>query len=134
MKTIFIALLFPLFAQADFQILYNLNGEQRLEGFGPGGSTSGEVVWRTDRDGPLPADAPIGYAERYNDGARPALRANVDLKAAKDAREAAAAAEVAAKAQEEAAFAALKAKLEAETATATEVRRAFKLLLKRIGQ
>lgn len=133
MKLLILALLiFPVTANA-FDILYNMNGEQRLEGFGPGGSTSGQVVWDTSKDGELPKDAPVGYAERFVESGMPRLRANLEMKATMEKR----AAELAAKEAEEfklqADFKKLADKVKADTATPPEMRKVLKVLLQKQG-
>lgn len=168
---LFIILLFLCGSAQAKEILYNMKGEQRVEGFGPNGTTFGEVVWDSDRDGPLPADAPIGYAERYEveeervrekrvdmldeDGKPkldergrpmfetilekytvmvPKLRPSQTLLLAKQAREKVKAEKDLEAEKEKSDFLALRAKIESENATAAEVRKAFKLLLKQLGK
>lgn len=66
MRAIICLLLFSLPAHAE-KILFNLKGEQQLVEVGDGGGITDDaaIVWRERDHGPLPADAPIGYAERF---------------------------------------------------------------------
>lgn len=64
-----IAFLFSPHAFAGIEIVFNKKGEQISRSF-PGGvnvevSADHEVVWDSRKHGPLPKDAPLGYAERF---------------------------------------------------------------------
>lgn len=120
------------------KILFELGGKQSLVDVGPGGgvTTDATVLWDERKDGAFPKDAPVGYADRVVDlpSGSVSLVANPTKKSAKDAAEADAAAKDAQVAIEKSEFDALKAKISAETATAAEIRKAFKYLLKKIGE
>ena len=131
---LFAALLLPMQAHAA-KILFELGGKQQLVEVGQGGGVTPEadVLWDERKDGAYPVGAPTGYADRVVDGGgRVTLVQNPAKKTAFDAAAAAVAAQDAQKAQDKIDFQALKDKINA--ATAAEIRRAFKFLLKRLGE
>ena len=144
------------------KIIFNLKGEQSIVEVGERGDVTkdAEIVWRERDHGPIPVNSHIGFAERWSEEVEKTrmtcdreskekecvpveekymetvyhLRENLELKAAKLAKDAAKANKDATDAQDKSDFAALKAKINAETASAVEIRKAFKLLLKKLGE
>lgn len=72
MKLVYLLLALSLPAYAA-DVLFNLNGRQELETVPENTqlTPSAEIAWDSRRDGPLPADAPVGYAERYYEMVQP---------------------------------------------------------------
>ena len=135
-----LTLLFMFFLPVDAsaaKILFNLKGNQQLVEVGAGGGVTSEatVVWDERKDGPLPGDAPVGYAERGIDGSgKPVLAQNPAMKADYDAKVQARLDKEVSDAQDKAAFQALKLKVKEDTATAADVRRMLKFLLQKLGE
>lgn len=104
---ILISLMFvsPAFAGTK-KIIFNLKGVQHfVEVDQTGGVTSeAQIVWDESRDGPLPKDAPIGYASRSVDQStgKISLDADMNLLAIKQAAEQKEIADAAKKAQDKA--------------------------------
>jgi hypothetical protein len=124
MKYLFIFFL-PLFASAESKILFELNGAQQLEVVGPGGGVTPEatVLWDERKDGPLPNDAPVGYADRVVDGSgKPSLVLNQAKKSSADSAVANKSADAAQDAADRQTIKTLLPKLRAKTATAAETR------------
>lgn len=165
-----LVLIAPAHAQAS-KIVFSLKGEQQTVEIGQGGgvTSDAQVLWDERKDGPLPANAPAGYAERYEEEVSetvsvrepmldekgepvldengkpvlhvvekiikkmvPHLRENLELKAEKARRDQNVADEKTAADAKRAAYLALKAKVEAKTATAAEVRDVMNYVLKRL--
>jgi methionine-rich copper-binding protein CopC len=110
------------------------NGEKFLTSVPEGVpfTTDGTILFDERVDGPMPA-INIETVEAYVEDGRRKLRENAALKAAYDARVAAEAAAATQLATETTEFEAIKVKILAETATAAEIRKAFKFLLKNKG-
>lgn len=132
-KILFVLLaLMPVHAFA-YKVVFNLKGNQSVAELGEGGSVTSDatIIWDEKKDGPIADASILGYAERYtDDNGKPALRENADLKAAKLAKDTAAANLEASQKQDFSDLKAIKDKFVAGTNTNADLVKALKILLK----
>ncbi len=115
-----------------YKILYDLGGVQTLTEVSSSGSVTSDatVLWDEREDGPLPADAPVGHAERVVVGIRPGLRSNAAKLTALRAREKVVSDAEAAKLKDQERLKVLKEKIENKTSTPEEATEALGLFFK----
>lgn len=128
-------LLLSIPAHADLagcDVVYNdPQGVQHRDVFGPGGSAGQSVVvWNSCADGPVPVNAPIGYAKRSGN----TLVADSAMQLAFNAAQSAADAKKAQDAADLAAYSAARAKLLSGSAQPQDLVAILKIVVQKLGQ